>query len=263
MAPVGFDAERFGALLPPGDRAARRLVVTFETVDSTSSELARRLRAGVPAGTVVAAGSQTAGRGRVGRQWCSPPGGNLYLSLAVAVPPPQADNLTAVPLAAGVAAADALVSAGLAEVRLKWPNDLLVEGRKLGGILCEAPDPRARPLLVVVGIGLNLSAAPLEPALAEGAATLPEVFGCALPAEPVAAAFVSGLERRLATLAGPGRAALAMDWKARAEPFGRRVRVGTVEGVTLDLDEAGRLLVRIDDGTIATIGGGIVADLGP
>ncbi|HUT78637.1 MAG TPA: biotin--[acetyl-CoA-carboxylase] ligase, partial [Polyangia bacterium] len=223
MGRSAFDPDLFRELLagPAGDEA--RPVLAFETVDSTSTELARRLRGGAPAGTVVVAGSQTAGRGRIGRPWCSPPGGNLYLPVAVTVPPPEADHLTAVPLAAGVAAADALVAAGLAEISLKWPNDLLAEGRKIGGVLCESTDPRARPLLVAVGIGANLSPAPLDPVLARGAATVPEVIGSALPAEPVAAAFVSGLERRLAGLVGHGRAGLVADWKVRAEPFGRRV----------------------------------------
>lgn len=254
----GFDARAFLALLPTGEDGRSRRVLALDIVDSTSSELVRRLRSGWPAGTVVAAGEQTAGRGRLGRRWCSPPGGNLHLSAAVNVPPPETDNLVAVPLAAGVAAARALAAAGVERIRLKWPNDLLVGDRKLGGILCEAPEPRARPLVVVVGIGVNLSDATLAPELTGAAINAAQVAGRAIPPEPVAAGFVSGLERRLADLPRDGRAALIRDWKSLAEPFGRRVRTAGVEGVTVDLDEEGRLLVRRDDGAVVALAGGIV-----
>jgi BirA family biotin operon repressor/biotin-[acetyl-CoA-carboxylase] ligase len=258
MGPGAFDPDRFRELLAGPAGGPARPVLVFDTLDSTSSELRRRLDEGAPVGTAVVAGSQTAGRGRVGRGWCSPPGGNLYLSVAVAVPPPETDNLTALPLAAGVAAVDALVAAGLEGVRLKWPNDLMADGRKLGGLLCEASDPRGRFLRVLVGIGVNLSAAPLDGDLGASAITAPRAFGRAPRAEPVAAAFISGLERRLADLASGGRAGLVAGWRSRAEPFGRRVRAGGVEGVTVDLDAEGRLLVRRDDGAIIPVAGGIV-----
>jgi BirA family biotin operon repressor/biotin-[acetyl-CoA-carboxylase] ligase len=261
MAPAGFDAERLRGLLPPGTDGVARPVVFLETVDSTSSEVARRLRSGADAGIVVVAAAQTAGRGRIGHAWSSPPGGNLYLSTAVTVPPPEGEHLTRVPLIAGVAAAEALLAAGLAAVRLKWPNDLMARGRKLGGLLCETADPRARPLRIVVGLGVNLSDAPLPDALHDIAITAPELAGGDLRPEPVAAAFVAGLERRLAGLERGGGATLAADWKALAEPFGRRVRVGGIEGESRDLDAAGRLLVRRDDGQVVAIACGVVEHL--
>ncbi len=258
MGGSAFDTGLFLERLAEHGAEATRTCVALESVDSTSAELARRLGHGAPVGTVVVAGSQTHGRGRSGRDWCSPPGGNLYLSVAVAVPPPEAGNLTAVPLAAGLAAVDALAATGLTDIRLKWPNDLLVGGRKLGGILCEAHDPRSRPLVVIVGIGVNLSDAPLHADLAGVAISAPEVLGRAARAEPAAAAFVAGLERLLDDLPGRGRAGLVERWKARAEPFGRRVVADGVAGTTVDLDRQGRLLVRGNDGRTVAIAGGIV-----
>lgn len=126
-------------------------------VDSTNLEVARRVRDGATAGLVVVADRQTAGRGRNGRSWQDVPGGNLSLSVATGVP----DSATLVPLAAGLAAGDALKRAGLA-TELKWPNDVLVRGpdgavRKVGGILADAHDLRPDgPRFLVVGIGLDL-----------------------------------------------------------------------------------------------------------
>jgi len=260
MGPGGFDVEGFLALLEARHGGEARRVLALEAVDSTSSELARRLGDGWPVGTVIVAGEQTAGRGRLGRGWCSPPGGNLHLSVAVS--PAGADLLTMVPLAAGAAAAAVLAGAGIDELRLKWPNDLLARGRKLGGILCETADPLADRPVVVVGIGVNLSGSPLWADLAGAAISAAEVVGRAITPEPVAAGFVTGLERRLADLSRAGRDALISEWKDRAEPFGRRVRTVDVEGVTVDLDETGRLLVRRDDGAIVPVAGGIVETAG-
>jgi len=111
---------------------APRDVVVLAEIDSTSDELKRRLRAGAAGpGTLVIAETQTAGRGRLGRAWWSPPAGHLYASLAVAVPGPPDERVPLVPLAAGAAAADALAALDVRGVLLKWPNDLLRGGRKV------------------------------------------------------------------------------------------------------------------------------------
>lgn len=127
-------------------------------VDSTNLEVARRVRAGAPAGMVMVADRQSAGRGRNGRGWQDVPGGNLSVSVATGVP---GEAATLVPLAAGLAAGDAVKRAGVT-VELKWPNDLLVrdddgEPRKVGGILADAHDLRPQgPAFLVIGIGIDL-----------------------------------------------------------------------------------------------------------
>jgi BirA family biotin operon repressor/biotin-[acetyl-CoA-carboxylase] ligase len=160
---------------------------------------------GLPVGSVVVADHQTAGRGRLGRRWEAPPGSALLASLA-----------------AGVAAARACGE----RVRLKWPNDLLLEGRKLGGILVEVHGDTC-----VVGIGINLSWAP------PGAAALGADRDRLL----------EGLGRELRRwFAAPSEAVLAA-WRERSDTLGRRVRVelpgGDLEGVAEELAEDGSLIV--------------------
>ena len=184
-----------------------RLAVTPST-----QEVARKL----PVGTVVVADHQTAGRGRLDRRWEAPPGTALLASFVV-----PCDRL--VTFAAGVAAAEACGAA----VRLKWPNDLLLTGRKLGGILAEAQGERA-----VVGIGINLGWAP------PGAARLGPVDRDLL-LERIA----EGLARWLAA----PKDELLDAWRARADTLGRRVRVevggGSFEGMAEDVTDDGALVV--------------------
>lgn len=131
--------------------------------DSTQDAVLRMARSGAPAGTVLWAGEQRRGRGRQGREWLSPAGG-LYFSLlldeaslSLLPAPDHAARLRLLPLVAGLATADAVGS----EARIKWPNDVLIEGRKLAGILAEVMDS-----WIVLGVGINLAAAPLPTAAA-------------------------------------------------------------------------------------------------
>jgi BirA family biotin operon repressor/biotin-[acetyl-CoA-carboxylase] ligase len=186
------------------------LILRLETVTSTQ-EAAYDL----PLGSVVVADSQTAGRGRLGRRWQSPPGAGLAASFVVA-PNPLAS------LAAGVAAAEACGPS----VRLKWPNDLLLEGRKLGGILVEG-----RPGRMLIGIGVNLSWAPPGGAYLEaGRDSLLERLRV-------------GLDRWLA--AEPE--AVGSRWRELSDTLARRVRVElageTFDGIAEDIDDDGALIV--------------------
>ena len=190
----------------------------FDEVDSTNRVAADLVRAGAPDGVVVVAGQQTAGRGRRGRSWESGPGAALLVS-AIARPVPPL-----VTLAAGVAAAEACEAVAAEPVRLKWPNDLLsVDGRKLGGILCELIDGAA-----VVGLGVNLTWAP------PGAACL----GSGVDRDALLRAWLQGLDRRGDVLAR---------YRELCVTLGRRVRVEgpttSVDGVATDVDEEGRLVV--------------------
>jgi BirA family biotin operon repressor/biotin-[acetyl-CoA-carboxylase] ligase len=189
----------------------------FAELDSTNRLAADLARAGVPDGVVVGADHQTAGRGRRGRTWDSPPGASLLVSVVLRPAP------ALVTLAAGVAAAEACEAVVGVAVGLKWPNDLLLDGAKLGGILSELVGDAA-----VVGLGLNLAWAP-----------------------PGAAVLGSGVDRTalldayLAGLATPGD--VLARYRRRCTTLGRRVRVElpgvSVEGVATDVDDAGRLLV--------------------
>ncbi|HUR23602.1 MAG TPA: biotin--[acetyl-CoA-carboxylase] ligase [Acidimicrobiales bacterium] len=190
----------------------------FAELDSTNRLAADLARAGAPDGVVVGAGHQTAGRGRRGRSWDSRPGASLLVSVILRPAPPL------VTLAAGVAAAEACEAVAGVEVGLKWPNDLLLDGVKLGGILSELVGDAA-----VVGLGLNLAWAPA------GAAML----GRGADREVLLDAYLAGL-------AAPGD---VLDrYRERCTTLGRRVRVelpaGAVEGVASGVDDHGRLLVE-------------------
>jgi len=149
-----IDPQRLSLLL--ADAAGRFDVDSLEVCDSTSSELLRRAEAGAPAGSVVVADAQTAGRGRRGRQWLSDPQACLMFSLLWRLPPQYLSGLS---LAVGVALVQALERLGVPGVKLKWPNDVLLEhagqSAKLAGILIELATDR-RGVQAVIGIGVNL-----------------------------------------------------------------------------------------------------------
>jgi BirA family biotin operon repressor/biotin-[acetyl-CoA-carboxylase] ligase len=203
-------------------------------VTGSTNDRARALAAaGAPHGTLVTAAEQTAGRGRQGRSWVGLPGRALLLSLVVR----EWDALLS--LRAGVAVADVAGDGA----RVKWPNDVWLDGRKVAGILVEG---RPQEGWAVVGIGLNvaveLASLPVE--LREIAGTL----GRPLDAlEPTLAELLGALERRLAEPAD----ALVDALRARDALAGRPVRWAGGEGVGAGIDGAGRLLVRSGDATIA------------
>ena len=217
---------------------------TYASLGSTNDEARRLAREGAAEGTVVTALEQTAGRGRHGRGWASPPG-NLYLSLLLrpGLPPGRLGELA---FLAGLAVAEtaaALLPAGRA-VTLKWPNDVLVDGAKTAGILIEQEGEAA-----ILGIGLNLAHCPAD-------TPYPATALAAAGAEAdVAAARARLLERLAAALScwrGEGFAAIRAAWLARAHPLGAALSVRLPEGVIAGrfagLDPAGALLIETANG---------------
>ncbi|MFZ1539339.1 MAG: bifunctional biotin--[acetyl-CoA-carboxylase] ligase/biotin operon repressor BirA [Chromatiaceae bacterium] len=149
-----LDPERLlGGMSPEGRRRISRLEL-FVDIDSTNAYLLHAGQTGAPTGTLCLAERQTAGRGRRGRAWVSPFGTNLYLSLLWRYPGGPGE-LGGLGLAAGAALAQVLEEAGVVDIGLKWPNDLLWRRRKLGGLLLEVTAEAQGPSLVVVGLGLN------------------------------------------------------------------------------------------------------------
>jgi len=151
-----LDEAKIRAALSPAATALLARLVLIETIDSTNAEVLRLLAAGEGSGLVCSAEQQSAGRGRRGRTWVSPFARNLYLSLAWEYHQGAA-ALEGLSLAVGVAAARALVAQGLPAVQLKWPNDVIFRGAKLGGVLLEMAGDAAGACQVVVGVGLNVA----------------------------------------------------------------------------------------------------------
>lgn len=150
----GYEADRIRSAMGQDELAALRELTVLGTTDSTNAELARRPGAERHAHAVLAE-TQSAGRGRRQRRWHSPPGGNLYLSVGwrFGFSP---ERLAPFPLACAVIAARTVERAGAGAIRIKWPNDLLLDGRKLGGILVESKVGRRGNCDVIAGVGLNV-----------------------------------------------------------------------------------------------------------
>lgn len=239
----------------------------FETVGSTSDWLKERARAGAPEWSVCYADRQTAGRGRQGRTWASPPG-NLYLSVLLR-PRLDARRLTLIPLAAGLAVAQAVEEAGV-HASLKWPNDVLVGGRKLAGVLSESSAGDHPGSGVVVGIGVNVGADPGALIDDAGVAATCLVAERGRPVEPVelAAAVLARLTLCYDAL-GRGQVTPLLDeWRARSVPWwGRDVEMRSgrevLRGVARDVDESGALVLELADGTRRRVLSGEVHEIRP
>jgi BirA family biotin operon repressor/biotin-[acetyl-CoA-carboxylase] ligase len=251
------------------DEAAARLGgfcrLRYRAEVRSTNDLALSLAlAGEPAGTIVLADGQHAGRGRRGHDWFSPPGAGLYLSVIVR-PRGPAQGTALVTLAAGVAVADAVRAVSALPVELKWPNDLVVgrPWRKLGGVLCEAVGIGPRIDAVVVGIGLNLSPA-VYPANVGSRATSIEVeLGRPVDRAPVLVEILAGMrtmmevldagdpERvcaELRRLGQPGLAGAPVQWREDGVP--RRGRARGIDGDGALLVERGGQVERVMAGDV-------------
>jgi BirA family biotin operon repressor/biotin-[acetyl-CoA-carboxylase] ligase len=233
------------------------------SIGSTNDEAAAWARAGAPAGAVVVADEQTRGRGRLGRRWHSPAGESLYYSVVLRppLPPHRVPPLT---LAAGVAVAEALLGLDVTP-QLKWPNDVLLDGKKVAGVLTEMSSDLDRVHHVVVGIGVNLNTIEFPDELAAIATSVALARGAAVARADFAAALSARLEHWFDHFVSDGSAAVVTAWKQHARFFGRRVRVtagrDVLEGVADDLDDDGALRLRLDDGRLTRVIAGEVTPL--
>lgn len=235
--------------------AGRFDIDALDACDSTSSELMRRADRGAPSGTVIVADEQTAGRGRRGRQWMSSPASSLTFSLLWRFSCPPA-RLSGLSLAVGVALAQGLSDIGACGVRLKWPNDILLQGddgacAKLAGVLVELSSDR-RGTQAVIGIGLNLEKPDQD--LPQAAAGLAQaVRNPDLDRHPVLAAILVALAGVLDRFAVDGFACLKTEWQQWHAWQDQPVQIlGESEqplvGLCRGVDEAGCLLLETASG---------------
>jgi BirA family biotin operon repressor/biotin-[acetyl-CoA-carboxylase] ligase len=252
--------------LDPPAAAAGFALLAHERLASTNAEALEHGRKHRGADRVwVAAKTQTAGRGRRGRAWVSPPG-NLYATLLLhdPAPPQRAPELSFV---AGLAVHDAILDCAPelgSRLALKWPNDLLSTGKKLAGILIEGEGFDGY-LSVAVGIGANCVHHPAQTAFP---ATDLAAVGANVSAPDLFAALSRAMMVRLAQWRrGEGFASIRADWLARAMGIGGHMRVRLPErelfGRCQGLDEEGRLLLRLEHGAVETIAAGDIFPLGP
>ena len=233
-----------------------------ETVGSTNAEAMRAVEQGAPAGLVCTAERQTAGRGRRGRQWVSPFASNLYLSLVWEFNQGAA-GLEGLSLAVGVAVARALAACGIPAVQLKWPNDVLFEGSKLGGILLEMTGDAAGACQVVVGVGLNVSMPQASAAAIDQAWTdIETIAGHEHPGRnALLAAMLNELLPLVAGFEDQGFAHWQEEWQALDAFSGANVVLnmggGQVSGVARGVNERGALQLETTTGVQSVFGGEI------
>ncbi|UCH78176.1 MAG: biotin--[acetyl-CoA-carboxylase] ligase [Candidatus Coatesbacteria bacterium] len=267
----GDAAQGFGLSLPPPlEREALTALVTTgvgrnfflrETVATTMAAAEAAAAVGAPHGTAVLAEGQTAGRGRRGRSWASPSRLGLYLSVVLErrrAPP----EITVLPLLAGVAVAEAIAAETAVAVGVKWPNDLLAGGAKVGGILAEA---HRDPGVVIVGIGVNCWHCLFDfpPDLPYLATSLAMAGAASLDRTALAAAILNDLGRWLERWAEEGVETVLAAWRERNVTLGRRVRVADtgVVGLAAEVADDGALVVVEDDGREYRIQAGDVIPL--
>jgi BirA family transcriptional regulator, biotin operon repressor / biotin---[acetyl-CoA-carboxylase] ligase len=233
----------------------------LDEVDSTNTYVRDRARRAAPAGLVAVADHQTAGRGRLDRRWESPPGANLLASVLLR-PACEGRDVHLCAGAVALAGADACRAVARVEPALKWPNDLLLDGAKLAGVLAEAEFAGSSLSAVVVGIGINV-AWPGPPEA--GGTCLDDVGGSAQPLDRQVLLdhLLTALEPRCAQLEeAEGRLALADEVRARCATLGQRVRVilagEELTGTATAIDDAGRLVVATASGQRPVSAGDVV-----
>lgn len=225
----------------------KKNIFHYREIDSTNARARDLADQGAPEGTLVMAEKQTRGRGSKGRTWFSPSVGGIYASLILrpsllSKEAPQITFLTA------VAAAEAIRGCTQLHVRIKWPNDLLVNGKKLAGILTEIHADREVLRYAVAGIGINVNIPGFPPEISGTATSLLIETGRRFPRADVLRAFLREEENRLIQLRTEGFSPILGRWKELADTIGRPIRVEmadtSFEGWAEDVDPEGVLILR-------------------
>lgn len=241
-----LDRQQIRAALPTTTAALLRTIHVFPQLDSTNRWCLEEGQCG----DVCLAEQQTAGRGRRGRQWESPAGSNIYLSLRWcfdSVP----EQLPMLGLVVGIAVAEALQDVGIQGHRVKWPNDITHQGKKLGGILLEAVGTLQT---VVIGIGLNVNMQTHAGTIDQPWTSLQAIHAQTFDRNRIVAAVLQRLLPRLRTFSTLDMAQFQHDWLGCDMLFGHPVRVlsgnATMEGLARGIDQQGQLRVEFSDGSV-------------
>lgn len=240
----------------------------FPTIDSTNTYAVKLAHQGASEGTTIIADEQTGGKGRLGRTWVSPPGVNLYLSLILR-PPVSTGIAPQINLLAAVAVAEAIVQVCGLTPAIKWPNDVLIDEKKVCGILAEMQTEAGALQSLVLGIGVNVNAplAAFPPELRDKASSLFLIGGQMINRAAFTAALLTHLEKLYVLWIEKGFPALRPAWEHYASGLiSKQITVaapeGTIVGTVLGLDSDGALLLRDSSGTPRRILAGDVTVIG-
>jgi BirA family biotin operon repressor/biotin-[acetyl-CoA-carboxylase] ligase len=236
--------------------------IRFLSEVASTNTLAMEMAAdGTPEGTVVIAETQTGGKGRLGRKWISPKG-NLYLSVVLRpdIPIHKAPLIT---LTGAVAVASAIRTTCGLEAGIKWPNDILISGKKVSGLLTEmsAEQDRIRHVVLGIGVDVNMEMGELPPEVRSLTTTLAEEAGAKINRTRLLQQVLRDLERWYQKFLD-NDADVLEEWKMLNTTVGNRITVSgageALDGLAQGVDRDGRLVVRLDDGTIRTVAAGDV-----
>ena len=255
-------------ILRPGDiklglktRVVGKEIELLPEVASTNTRAMERASNGAPEGTVVIAEVQTGGKGRLGRKWISPKG-NLYLSLILRpdIPMHKAPLIT---LMGAVAVAEAIRKQCALNAAIKWPNDVLISGKKVSGLLTEmsAEQDRVRHIVLGIGVDVNMELGVLSPDIRELTTTLSVEAGEKIDRNALLREILRDLDHWYQVFLSNPQDVLS-EWKTLNLTLGNRVVVSgagdTLDGVAQGVDNDGRLIIRLDDGAIRTVAAGDV-----
>ena len=236
-----------------------REIISYKKIDSTNRAAYDLASKGVKEGSIVLAEEQTKGRGRLGRAWASPPEGGIYLSciLRPRISPSEIPKLT---LTASVSVARAIREVSGLEAVIKWPNDVLIDSKKVCGILLEMKAEQDRLDFVIVGIGINVNTP--GRLIPKGGTSVKEESGEEVSRIALTRKVLEDLEEEYLLLSKGGFPKIVEEWKELSHMLGSRVRVvlsnREFEGQAIDVDKDGTLLVRTDNGFIEKVFSGDV-----
>jgi BirA family transcriptional regulator, biotin operon repressor / biotin---[acetyl-CoA-carboxylase] ligase len=236
-------------------------IIRLGTVDSTNTYAMELAEKGADHGTVVIADNQTKGKGRMGRTWVSPPGGNIYMSVILR-PSMQLRDGTLLTITAGVACCRALRSSAGLQAEIKWPNDLMVSGRKAGGILTEIKANADGIIFAIMGIGINVNASvdDFPPDIKGTATSIRNETAGERPTDAIIEGVLNELDCWTDVLGEKGGGPVLDEWRRLTTMLGRTVSATlggeTLTGIAEDVDDWGMLVLRLPSGISRKINAG-------
>jgi len=244
-------------------RLVGRRMIYHEKTASSSDEADKLAERGEPEGTVVIAEEQTAGRGRMKRPWRSTAYKGIYLSVILR-PPIHPSRISFITLCSAIASRDAVNDSLGLTGGLKWPNDLLVRGKKVCGILTEIKTEADQIRYAIVGVGINVNQKSSDLKGLPGATSLRLEKGDEVSRTRLARAFLENFDRTYGLLLRGGYRDIIDEWLSASETIGKRIAVESLagercEGIATGLDEDGCLLLRMDGGATRRVTGGDVS----
>lgn len=238
-----------------------REIFFYKTVGSTNTIAAGLAEKGAAEGLVVLAESQEKGRGRLGRSWVSPPGVNIYMSIILR-PKIEPKDATIITIMAAVGCTIALRRITDINVTIKWPNDLVISGKKLGGILTEMKTDPVGKISAIIGIGINVNADTdvFPPDVRKIATSVKNETGISYSRTEIIAEILNEIDKWYRILKGRGKKLLLSEWQRLTSTLGREVNVTvgkeTFTGLAESLNDKGMLILRLPSGELKRISAG-------